>query len=86
MKKDKQLQFNKMLTTLKKISKRYESPERLRRNSEKEYGLEYEEALEMAYDNIQTEATICIKGIRPIKLEQQTVKNIQADPQCFDQH
>lgn len=37
----------------------------LRKNSEKEYGLTYEEALEMAYQNLQTVAANAIKGRRP---------------------
>lgn len=43
---------------------RYMSPERLRRQAEKQYGLTYEEALEMAYDNIQGEAMSALKGYR----------------------
>lgn len=38
----------------------YQTPNQLRRSSNKEYGLEYEETLEMAYENIQTG----IKGVR----------------------
>lgn len=49
---------------LQKIAKAYQTPEQLRRNSEREYGLVYEEALEMAYDNIQTEAKNAIHGKR----------------------
>lgn len=35
---------------------RYESVAKLRRDSEKEWGLPFEEALEMAYENVVTEA------------------------------
>jgi hypothetical protein len=42
------------------------SPEKLRKNSEKQYGLDYEEALEMSYDNIQNRAKFALKGIKPI--------------------
>lgn len=48
---------------LKRIAK-YESPEWLRRNSERRYDLSYEEALEMAYDNIRAEAQSAIRGKR----------------------
>lgn len=60
-------QFNKMREVLLKIAKRYQSPDRLRKNSEKDYGLDYEEALEMAYENIQTDAARVVKGIKEIK-------------------
>lgn len=61
-------QFNYMLHTLRKISKAYQTPAQLRRGSEKEYGLDYEECLEMAYENIQGEASFAVKGIKPISL------------------
>lgn len=41
-----------MLTTLKRISKDYQTPAQLQRNSNKDFGLSYEESLEMAYENI----------------------------------
>lgn len=62
-------QFNFMLHTLKKISKAYMTPEKLRKQSEKEYGLEFEECIEMAYDNIQSDAANASKGIRPIVID-----------------
>ena len=37
----------------------------LRKNSEKDYSLTYEEALEMAYENLRTVAANAIKGRRP---------------------
>jgi hypothetical protein len=40
----------------------YASPEELREQSEEAYGLEYIEALEMAYDNIQSEARAATNG------------------------
>ena len=58
--------YNAMLRTLKSISK-FETPEYLRRHSEKEYWLEYEESLEMAYENMQLLAKQCCKWIRDIK-------------------
>lgn len=58
------LQFNKMLATLKRISKDYQTTDQLRRGSEKQYGLAYEEAMEMAYENIQGEASTAAKGLK----------------------
>ncbi len=52
-----------MFAALKQISK-YQSPESIRRNSEKDYGLSYEETLEMAYENILDLAKYAVKGIR----------------------
>lgn len=62
-------QFNQMLSILKKISKEYQSPSQLRRGSEKQYGLEYEEALEMSYENIQSEAAFACKGVKVLQTE-----------------
>ncbi|MCL4715519.1 MAG: hypothetical protein KJZ75_11460 [Hyphomonadaceae bacterium] len=49
---------------LRAIAKEYDTPDRIRRISEKEYGLSYEEALEMAYENIQALAARAIYGVR----------------------
>lgn len=57
------LQFNLMLNALKKI-KAYQSPEKLRKDSEKDWGLDFEEAIEMAYENIQLDATFACKGVK----------------------
>lgn len=59
-------QFNRMRDTLKRIAKGYQTPEQLRRNAKKGYGIEYEEALELAYENLQDEARRAIKGVREI--------------------
>lgn len=59
------LQFNVMLATLKKISKSYMTPNEIRRDSDS--GLDYEEYLEMAYENIQQDARQAAKGVRQIK-------------------
>lgn len=59
-------QFNRMRETLKRIAKNYQTPDYLRRMSERQYGLDYEEALEMAYENIQSEAAAVIKGVRAV--------------------
>ncbi|MGN6435959.1 MAG: hypothetical protein ACTHMM_05470 [Agriterribacter sp.] len=61
-------QFNMMLHTLRKISKDYMSSEKIQKNSDKMYGLDYAEALEMSYDNIQNEAAVSCKGVKPIIL------------------
>ncbi|WP_346236728.1 hypothetical protein ABDK00_014150 [Niabella insulamsoli] len=58
-------QFNRMLQALQRI-KAYQSPDRLRKNSDKDWGLEYEEALEMAYENMQTDASNGCKSVRPL--------------------
>ena len=46
------------------LIKKYQTPDQLRRHAEKMYGLSFEEALEMAYENIQQEAANAIKGMR----------------------
>lgn len=67
MEKDKKI-ILRLYDALRRISK-YESPERLRRQAEKEYGLSYEEALEMAYDNVMIEAKNALIGIRKPKVD-----------------
>lgn len=42
----------------------YMSPDQLRRVSEKKYGLDGEEAIEMAYENVLQTAKDAIKGMR----------------------
>ena len=59
-------QFNQMRTALPNIMN-YQSPTQLQKNAEKEYGLSGTEAIEMAYDNIKTEASLAVKGIKEIK-------------------
>ena len=56
-------QFNKMRLTLKRIAAGYETPERLRKSAES-VGLSPEEAIEYAYENIQREAMIAVRGVR----------------------
>lgn len=58
-------QFNLMLNALKKI-KVYQSPEKLRKDSSKDWGLDFEEAIEMAYENIQGEAAFACKNVKPL--------------------
>lgn len=49
----------------------YDSPERLRREGERAYGLDYPDSLEAAYENIQDEARAALKGYRKPKKEPQ---------------
>jgi len=58
--------YNKMVSSLKAI-KNYQTPSQLRKNSGKDWGLEYTEALEMSYENIQEEAKYALKGVSIIK-------------------
>jgi len=58
-------QFNIMLNALKKI-KAYQSPAKLRKDSSKDWGLDFEEAIEMAYENIQIEAAVACKNVKPL--------------------
>jgi len=63
-KTDKRLEREqRMYDALKRITK-YQTPTQLQRGAEKEYGLQYEEALEYAYENMQQEARLAIKGMR----------------------
>ena len=52
---------------LRRIAKDYQTTTQMRRNCEREYGLPFEEVLEMAYDNLQAEAAGAIKGKRAPK-------------------
>ena len=53
----------KLYDALKRIAA-YTPPEKLRKNSERVYGLEAEEAIEMAYENVIQEAKNAVKGVR----------------------
>jgi len=57
-------QFNRMLATLKRITNGYMTPAQIQRD--KDGGLDYEEYLEYAYENIQAEAKAACKGVRKI--------------------
>jgi len=54
----------KLYDALRAIAKGYQTPDQIRRASEKDYGLSYEEALEMAYENIQATAARATSGLR----------------------
>jgi hypothetical protein len=58
--------FAQMYKFLKRIVA-YQSQERMQRSSERDWGLPYEEALAMAYENIQQEAKNGLKGVRLMK-------------------
>ena len=49
--------------TLKKIARKYQTAEQLRRRGG-QYGLDADEEIEMAYENIQAEAENAIRGKR----------------------
>lgn len=61
----------RLYEALRKIAREYETASRLLKNGEKRWGVSGEEVLEMAYENIQQEAHIAIKGVRVPKPKQQ---------------
>lgn len=68
------IQFNLMLSALKRITQ-YQSPEKLQKNSKKNWGLDYEEVLEMAYENIQEEAKSACRNVKPLPLTNKIITN-----------
>jgi hypothetical protein len=46
------------------IARGFQTPAQLRRQCQREYGLDYAEALEMAYENMQEVAKLALKGVR----------------------
>lgn len=66
MTKNQIQQFNKMRNALIRINKGYMTPDQIRRCTDKEYGLSYEDSLEMAYENLQSEAKEAVKGVREL--------------------
>lgn len=65
MKEKQKEQFNQMLAVLKRIARDYQTPKQLRKK-EGQYGLSFEEEIEMAYENIQNDATNAIRRVRKI--------------------
>lgn len=61
-------QFNHMLMRLRRIANGYQTPAQLRRSHDKDWGTNYEECLEMAYENLQSEAKDGARGVSPIKI------------------
>ena len=53
----------KLYDALKRIGRGYMTPAQIRRDTDN-VGLDYEEYLEMSYENIQGEALHAIKGVR----------------------
>lgn len=57
-----------LFDALRRIARDYHEPEGIRRDVERKkspvYGFPFEEALEMAYDNLQAEARGAIEGMR----------------------
>lgn len=53
----------KLYDALKRIGS-YMLPEKLRKNSQRLYGLDGDEAIEMAYENVIQEAKIAIRGMK----------------------
>lgn len=66
MTKKQKEQYNVMLTTLRRIAG-YQTVEQLRSRADIDYGLDADEAIVYAYENMQAEATSAAKGIRAIK-------------------
>jgi hypothetical protein len=53
----------RLYDALKRITA-YHSPDELRRVSQRKYGLDGDDAIEMAYENVLEEARHAIKGMR----------------------
>lgn len=61
----KALELQERVTELEIVLRRiatYQTPDQLRQNATSDYGLNYEEALEMAYENIQQEAKAALES------------------------
>lgn len=65
MSPEEKTNYNRMHAMLVKISSDYQTPVEIRESSE-DMGLDYDEALEMAYENIQSEALDMVKNIKRI--------------------
>lgn len=64
-----------MYNALKQIAKEYQTPKQLRHDSEKDWGVGFEEALEMSYENIQQTASQAIKGVNIKSILESGIKN-----------
>lgn len=60
----KQSNEQRYYDALIRIGRCYDTAEKVLRNAERRYGLDGSEALQMAYENIQGEALIAIRGKR----------------------
>lgn len=56
-------QQQKLWDVMKRIAS-YQDPEKLKKDSLKQLGLPGEEAIEMAYENVLSEARSAVKGVR----------------------
>lgn len=55
--------MQRLYDALRRISS-YQSPDQLRREFKRDFGIESDEAIEMAYENVLAEAKAAIKGMR----------------------
>ena len=62
-------QFNLMRMALIQIHKDFQTPTQLQRDCKGDYGLDFEETIEMAYENIQSLAKSIVKGIKQIEFK-----------------
>lgn len=69
--------YRRMYHALKTIANYYQTPDQLKRDSKKDWGLDYEESLEMAYENIQQLAKEATKGVRLPKEETKSTNHPQ---------
>lgn len=67
-----------MYVALRRIAA-YTSPDRLRRSSRKEYGLDADEAIEYAYENVITEAKNGLRRVKKPFVENTLGKRTQAE-------
>lgn len=68
MTKKERSDFNQMHHALSRI-KEYQTATQLKKSSRRDWGLDYEESLEMAYENVIDEAKYGLKGVRKLKEE-----------------
>lgn len=61
-------QFNYMFSILYKIAKHYDTVNWIKKQSKDNWWLTYEEALEMSYENVKSEAKYAIKWVKPINI------------------
>jgi hypothetical protein len=59
--------YNRMIETLRMISREYKSIEDFRKLSYMDDPVKYVRCLETVYSNIKTHAEDCVKGIRKVK-------------------
>ena len=71
--------FRQMYSALKRITK-YDSTDRLRRDGEESWGVPFAEALEMAYENLQSEARAGLSGVRQPRQPQSEAGDAVKEP------